>query len=244
MGFNMKSPVARVSRSRWLQAQKFELATWKRQNSRYYGLMSSLMRVLGLKKTKVGDDWNSWWYQQFDAYRVLPEQLDQAIELGCGPYTNIRLIMQNHTLGRVICSDPLASHYINFKGQWLASEYAKGTILVDNHPIEECPYADSYFDLVVMINVLDHVQDAFTCLDTAVRITKPNGYLVIGQDLSDETDAAKEDICHPIRLSHEDMNDHITGFDSKLYKILDREQGRNPQAHYGTLLFIGKKHGS
>jgi hypothetical protein len=25
--------------------------------------------------------------------------------------------------------------------------------------------------------------------------------------------------------------------------VLSREEGRNPQAHYGTYLFIGKKHG-
>jgi len=32
-------------------------------------------------------------------------------------------------------------------------------------------------------------------------------------------------------------------FDVELRKVLSREEGRNPQAHYGTYLFIGKKHG-
>lgn len=240
----MKSPVTKVSKERWLKAQEFELTVWQRRNSRYNVLISMLMRGFGFKNIKVGDDWNSWWYEQFDSYKIIPNRLGNAIELGCGPYTNIRLIWKNRTIDHVVCSDPLASHYIGFKRCWLASEYARRTISLDTHPAEECPFANDYFDLVIMTNVLDHVQDALACLNTAIRITKPTGYLVIGQDLSDEADVTTilEDVGHPILLHHEDIDKHLLGiFEPKLYKILRREEGRNPQAHYGTYLFIGQK---
>jgi len=240
----MAPKLLEVSKERWLKAQEFELTIWQGRSSWYNVLISMITRAFGFKSINVGDDWNSWWYEQFDSYRIIPNRLHNAIELGCGPYTNIRLIWKDRTIDHVVCSDPLASHYIRFKRCWLASEYSRGTILIDNHPAEESPFENDYFDLVIMINVLDHVQDALASLCTAIRITRPSGYLVIGQDLSDETDVttSSEDVGHPIRLHHEDIDKYILGiFEPKLYKILRREEGRNPQAHYGTYLFIGQK---
>jgi SAM-dependent methyltransferase len=240
----MTSPTTRVSTERWLEAQEYELDVWKRQNVWPRRWTAALLNALGIRKVKSGDDWNEWWFERFDAYRAIPDKLENAIELGCGPYTNMRLIRQNRDIDHVVCSDPLARHYIHFRRRWLAAEYRKGTILVDDHPIEECPFADGYFDLVVLINVLDHVKDGLAGLNTAVRITKPAGYLVIGQDLTSEEDAAnnREDIGHPIRLHQEDIDQRIRrGFESVLYQVLPREKGRNPQFHYGTYLFIGRK---
>jgi ubiquinone/menaquinone biosynthesis C-methylase UbiE len=114
---------------------------------------------------------------------------------------------------------------------------------VDDHPIEQCPYAANYFDVVVMINVLDHVMDAQLCLATATRITKPGGLLVIGQDLTNEEDLKKIpfDIGHPIRLRLEDVESQLIGFSPVLRKVLPRAASRNPDAHYATLIFAGRK---
>jgi SAM-dependent methyltransferase len=192
------------------------------------------------------DDWNTWWYHQFEEYRVISSTLTNAIELGCGPYTNLRLILKDRKADHVVCSDPLAGHYIKFTGSWLAERHARGEIVIDDHPIEHCPFADGYFELVVLINVLDHVQDAWMCLDAALRITKPGGQLVIGQDLTDGEDAAKveEDVGHPIRLHHSDIDARFDGrIRRQFYKVLPRSEGRNASAHYGTYLLIGQKEG-
>jgi SAM-dependent methyltransferase len=240
----VKSPVTKVSKDHWRQAQAVELKTWQHHNAWYRRTLGPLARRFGLQVTRTGDDWNHWWYTQFHGYRILPDRLQNAIELGCGPYTNMRWIWRNRHIDHVICSDPLAVYYTKFKGQWLSSQYARRKILIDDHPIEECPFRDDYFDLVVMINVLDHVRDAFLCLDTAMAITRPSGYLIVGQDLTNEEDAAKTavDISHPIRLHHEDLDRAVADkFTAHFYRILDRMEGRNPQAHYGTYLFIGRK---
>jgi len=202
------------------------------------------------KTTQVGDYWNYWWREQFENYSAIPKRLDSAIELGCGPYTNMRLILLDRCIDYVVCSDPLAREYIKFKGQWLAEQHAKGKIVLDWSRAEKSPFASSFFDLVVMINVLDHVQDAHACLATAIRLTKPGGYFVFGQDLSNKENIERvyipekvgEDIGHPIRLQQSDLDPILMPvFEPILYKILSREESRAPNAHYGTYLFIGRK---
>src|SRR4029079_18307968 len=143
-----------------------------------------------------------------------------------------RLIRENRKIEYIVCSDPLASDYIRFSGRWLATQYAQGKISIDTHPAEECPFADNYFDLTVMINVLDHVQDAVACVENAIRITKPGGHFVFGQDLTDQEDMLTigDDVGHPIRLHHEDINYLIQSrFYPALYRVLSREDGRNPK---------------
>jgi ubiquinone/menaquinone biosynthesis C-methylase UbiE len=225
-------------------AQAYELDAWKKQNSWYVSLAKSMMKACGLSKVSVGDDWNHWWKQQFDDYRVLPEAMENVVELGCGPYTNMRLISEGRKFGSIVCSDPLAKDYINFKKRWLSRQYHDARITLDSHPIEECPFRDDYFDLVVLVNVLDHVQDAEKCLETAIGILKPGGWFVFGQDLTDEEDAklTKDDVGHPIKISDAQIDAVLLHrFNASLYKVLPRHEGRNPQGHCGTYCFIGRK---
>jgi SAM-dependent methyltransferase len=114
---------------------------------------------------------------------------------------------------------------------------------IDAHPIEDLPFEDGSFDVVVMNNVLDHVQDADRCLERATGLLRPGGIFVFGQDLSDEEDVRNhpEDIGHPIRLAREDVDRHLTDLETLLRKDLTREQGREPRLHYGTLIYAGRK---
>lgn len=233
-----------VTEKRWLEAQKYELATWARCNSWYRKILANFAELIGIKKFREGDDWNKWWYDRFEFYQIIPKNLEKVIEFGCGPYTNVRLIMKNRIIKQVICSDPLANSYTNMKGIWLASEYKKGTIFVNTQPLEECSFPAEIFDVAIIINVLDHVRDVIISLENATRVIKPKGFLVLGQDLTDEEDIHNvgEDLGHPIRIHEKDLDRYLLGkFIPKLYKKLKREDGRNPCAHYGTYIFIGEK---
>lgn len=235
----------KVSSERWKQAQGWELNLWRTQNiPKGKGWRALLKRLIRRIKPDPGDDWNFWWAAKFDGYQAIPTELENAIELGCGPYTNMRLILPGRRIKHVWCSDPLAKYYITFKGRWLAEAYKAGKVLLDDHPLEECPFASDYFDLVVCINVLDHVRDSILCIRQLVRITKPGGYLVVGQDLSNEGDVLStgDDIGHPIRIDHCTLDQELMPqFEPVIYRILGREEGRNPSAHYGTYIFIGRK---
>lgn len=244
-----------VSLERWQQAQEWEGAYWRAQHPDRTHLLTTPLKKLIAKvldkpgretdQPSAGDDWNYWWAQQFEHYRCLPQTFKNVIELGAGPYTNIRVILEGRSASHLICSDPLVQEYLRFRGQWLTRMWQEGRVYVDDHPLEECPFASDYFDLVVVINVLDHCRDSLACIRQAVRITQPGGYLVIGQDLTNIDDVQRigDDIGHPIRIDHDTLDKELLpGFRKVHYKILNREEGRNPSAHYGTYVFIGQKY--
>jgi SAM-dependent methyltransferase len=238
----------RVSIDRWREAQQWELSLWldgqrKRGWKRLvWPVVAPVLRAINWRRA-WGDDWNHWWRERFDGYRFLPPELGECIELGCGPYTNTRLVLAGRNARRVVCSDPLIKSYITFRGRWLAEAYASGRVEIDDHPIEEAPFPPGSFDLVIMINVLDHVRDADVCMQKAIGLVRAGGYFVLGQDLSNEEDVARHpyDIGHPIRLRRDDLDTHLEPLETVLRKDLDREEGRDPRIHYATLVYAGRK---
>jgi SAM-dependent methyltransferase len=240
------SKTASVDRDRWKRAQDWELAFWRREQSRtgwkrvVYPILRPVLAALGSHRA-TGDDWNLWWRAQFDDYAFLPRELGDVIELGCGPYTNVRLILKDHTTRRAVCSDPLADEYLTFRGRWLAEAAEKGIIEVDNHPIEEAPFAPETFDVVVLINVLDHVMDAEKCMVTAVGLLRPGGYLIFGQDLNDPETVGKYEWFeegHPIRPTLADVEPHLDAFEPVLSKTVPP---RDEHLQTGVLVFAGRK---
>lgn len=241
-----------VERERWGQAQSWEEAFWirtEKTRARYgKNLIWRMLSWVGLKPRFRGDDSNLWWKEKFSQYSFLPATVGNAVELGCGPYTNMRHILGVCTPGHLVLSDPLIKTYVNFPLTFVHHAYRTAFCMLDDHPAEDCPFADGYFDLVVMINVLDHVRDADACLRAASRITAPGGFLILGQELSDahDADAMKDDpgqVGHPIRVDHHWMDERLHGFEPVIKRILPRDEGRGPEHHYGTYLFAGRRSG-
>ncbi|MGA7103931.1 MAG: methyltransferase domain-containing protein [Candidatus Deferrimicrobiaceae bacterium] len=238
----------KVSEDRWKQALAWESSLWesiehKRGWKRPIWMIARpFFRLLGLPGG-AKDDFNHWWEKQLDFYNYLPKEISNYIELGCGPYTNTRLILKERKAKHIILSDPLIRNYIRYRRTWLARQYKTGAICIDPNPAENCLYADGTFDVVVMINVLDHVMDVDQCLSNAIRIARKGGFFIFGQDLTDEEGLRRfpYDVGHPIRLNLEEIEPYLTGFQPVLRKVLSREEGRAPEAHYGTLLFVGRK---
>lgn len=237
-----------VSVDRWLQAQKWELAFWNRQNVPppwWKRMLRPLAVFLGIRpklQKPVFDDRNYWWKEKFNNYESLPLFFENACELGCGPYTNIRLIQENRTINYIHCSDPLAKHYIKYKHAWLAKAYSLGLISIDFHSAEECPYKTGYFDLTVLINVLDHVKDPMKCLNEAIRITKSGGYFVFGQDLTDDDDKKPANPGHPFTFRHETLESLLDQTLTRIhYQLVPQKEVLNPEMHYGALVYIGLK---
>lgn len=240
----------KVSQERWEQAQQAELALWERSDQARSCLgklraraRDMLVRVR-LRRPSWGDDWNWWWANKFDDYEMIPKELNNVVEFGCGPYTNARIILQGRVVRHLHCSDPLGRRYIKLRRSWLAYAYKSGHILLDDHPAEEAPFASDYFDLTMLINVLDHVRDASLCLEQAIRVTRPSGLLIVGQDLTNENDmaAGSGDVLHPITLTASELDEMLLRrFERELYRILPRSEGRDPEMHYGTYLFVGRK---
>jgi SAM-dependent methyltransferase len=251
----VETEVLEVSEKRWSDAQHFESDVWIRSNQQNSGWKvlerfvratrhpTRLVKYLAYRDFHCGDDWNYWWLEQFENYRVLPKSVEKV---GCGPYTNIRLISQRCRIQEIHCCDPLIDLYTTFRLTWLAEQVSKNRVKVSKQKAEFLTFKDGCFDMAVCINVLDHVQNANECLRQLLRVVKSGGFIIFGQDLSSEDDCKIEmvnkDVGHPIKIHHTSLN---AVFDSacqtRLKKILPREKGRNPIAHYGTYIFIGQK---
>jgi SAM-dependent methyltransferase len=248
-----------VSEARWREAQAFEQGCWDEGNQRN-GLLKlgkrllraaarprDLARIVRFGDWYCGDDWNYWWLDAFEGYRALPRHLPRALEVGCGPYSNIRLIRSAVRFDEVTCSDPLMSRYLGYRRTWVATQARRGRIRTAECPGEALPFEDGLFDLVVCINVLDHVRSLPDCIREMRRVLKPRGegWFVLGQELTDARDYAVEgvadDVGHPIKLERATLEAQLSGrFEPVFDRVLPRERGRNPRAHCGTRLLIAR----
>jgi len=220
--------ILKVSKEEWQNAQKGELQIWLGEDSR-----------------GCNNDWNNWWFEKFEGYSTLPQKINRAIELGCGPYTNIKWILKTCKASEIYLSDPLIIQYSSMEHGWIKKaplEYPANFIML-NSPVEKISLAEvGHFNLVVMINVLDHVMDATICMDIAMKLVGKKGFIVIGQDLTNQDDERRigKDPLHPIRVDQEFMDKQLVEFKPIFKKILPRHEGRT-HAHCGTYLFIGQK---
>lgn len=242
--------IQKVDTDRWKQAQEFEL--------------KFAQQAIG-----SDDDWNRWWYDKFERYDVLKNRhFNNVLEVGCGPHTNVRYILPEITFDKIWLEDPLIQYYITYNLNrpnsfinavskklkresinYLLKLISDLNIKVDlsSSKLEDLPYKDRQMDLVICINVLDHVNDYEQCMQEISRVLNNTGLLVLGQDLSNQEDLTHcpesyADVGHPIKIDHPLLEQKFAGkYHKKFEKILPRAEGRNPKAHYGTYLGILQK---
>ncbi len=235
-----------VTKTRWERAQEWELAFWRRAETRHgwkriaYPIVRPVLGAVGSGKV-VGDDWNGWWRDGFDGYSFLPDELGDYIELGCGPYTNTRLILHGRRAARVVCSDPLAGEYLKFRDRWLSRAQRKGLVEVDDHPIEETTFPPNSFDTVVLINVLDHVRDVDLCFENALALLRPGGWFVFGQDLAKAETADVPNYewfeeGHPHRIGLADIEAHLASLNERYRRLIP---ARDTRLQSGVFAFAG-----
>lgn len=213
--------ITKVDESRWREAQEFELEA---------------SAILAERK----DDWNYWWAKAFGEYSIIVgKRFQNVLEVGCGPNTNVRLILPLIDFEHLWLEDPLMNTYI--KMDTISSRLGA---TAHSEPMEELALPDKSINLCICINVLDHVQDAKKCMSEMLRVLASDGIIIIGQDLSNAEDFEKcpdswQDVGHPIKLDEAFFNQYPL---KTLYKnLLPREQGRNPRCHYATLAWIAQK---
>lgn len=215
-----------VPLEKWNEAQAAELNYWR-------GRMAD------------DDDWNQWWRGQFGGFIDLPWMMhDSILEVGCGPYANnIRWFMDQVANWKAIgLEDPLITQYIA-DGKYVGKMSKRSDVTISALPLEALRMGRQY-GLVLCINVLDHVCDAKLALSKAIAHVEPNGFFIIGQDLTNDEDIANckaTDPMHPITVDYDFMMRGVATLRPRFLRVLRREHGRNPECHYGTFLFIGQK---
>jgi 2-polyprenyl-3-methyl-5-hydroxy-6-metoxy-1,4-benzoquinol methylase len=218
-----------TTKEKWKQAQDWELDVW-------------------MGAPRVSEDWNHWWLQKFQSYTMLKDNFfpTSLLEVGCGPYGKNTTYLTSvlSTIKIVDFLDPLLHDYL--KNDFLIkTQINHFNSNVFSTSLEELETTKTY-DCILCINVLDHVFDASVCMNKMFNLLNSNGLLILGQDLTNQEDLERapyilEDVGHPIKLDHLFFKQHLKNYKHVYQNILTREQGRNPDCHYGTLLYIGQK---
>ena len=198
--------IKKIDKDRWLEAQYYERKTWCEQSR------------------GMDTDRNEEHLYNFNSYKILDSVLSDdlsVIELGCGPYTNLRYILPAITkrIASVHLLDPLINDYLlNSPNCTYKNGMAGHQVKTFNTPIEEFK-TDQKYDLVVMINVLDHCFDIDLIFKKVWGLLKKNGVFLFNErGYRDGLKKSVEDIYdagHPIRISDEYLNDKL-----KTYKPL------------------------
>lgn len=89
----------------------------------------------------------------------------RILQIGCGPED----VINHFKKGKKYSIDPLADFYKKkFKFDYKATHLTKASG-------EKIPFSDKYFDIVILINVLDHTHLPEKVLDEIKRVLKSNG---------------------------------------------------------------------
>jgi SAM-dependent methyltransferase len=224
-----------VSRERWLSAQRVQQKTWETRD------------------TDV--DRNEAHKVSFDGYSSLPQNLGHTMEVACGPFTQVKTILgSGHTVDSLTLLDSAAFHYMDkarrpsYKSGVLQAAGVNTTTIM-SFPAEQMLHLTESYDTVVMINVIEHVQDAFLAFENVYRALRPGGLFIWHDHLWDaytgrpgtgprDGGALREFELHPVRLKTSFADRFTQMFDS-VYDTRDTPELR--QLENQGIYFIGRR---
>lgn len=263
--------IAEVPKSRWQVAQDCERLGW-----------------LG-PWAGASDDRNLEHMRDFGGYRALRGlSFHRAIELGCGPFTNLRLIDEVCCLDGVTLADPLIEAYLSHPH----CRYTRTDLVCERHthlarllgtslisrgvrkvvrataprlllsqrrvpireliakPIEEMPDAHGAYDLVVIINVLEHCYSASSVFERILEMLAPEGYLVFHDKLYSSGRVAQMvnghyyEAAHPLMIDAHLVDGFLDREFSPVFRSAVTKEFRDPASllpSYDGLFYIGKR---
>lgn len=245
--------ILRVPMSRWGTAQQYEKKTWMEQCAH------------------AVDDRNQEHCAEFDGYRsIAGRRFPRAIELGCGPFTNLRVLGRYVEIERCVLLDPLVDTYLQHRHcsyrhgkvttapsalhrrlssalalravrrlvRSVAPEFLEAGIPVERRfavPIEEMQDCGT-FDLVVMINVLEHCFDVERIFANVLKLCRPGTVFVFHDRLYDPAEVQRHavtrfDAGHPLRIAGplviEFLEKNFTILVQRFVDVTDQVRGIN-----------------
>lgn len=195
-----------VDKERWQEAQHYEKKTWMVSNPH------------------ISDDRNNEHFSRFNSYeQVISHQknhkIKRVIELGCGPFTNLRtMIGLLPDVSEIHLLDPLLNDYLNHPNCFYKNKKI-GNLDVTLHsiPIEEFSSSNLKYDMVIMNNVLEHCYDINKIFEIILNILSSDGLFVFSDVYFTKDDTSimvKQiyDTGHPLKLSEKYMKEFLSNF--------------------------------
>jgi len=166
--------------------------------------------------------------KNFQQFEMLPKDLGNVLELGAGPYTKTRLILESGLIPRSVQSvtleDPMLLEYIE-DGKVVTSynhthfcvpesESSLGGCVAVNllNVGAEVPFKKEAYDTIVMMNVIEHCADAFVIFSNIYHALKPGGLLVFSDSINGRDLSSFSDTCHPIQINMEFYEHYFTKY--------------------------------
>jgi SAM-dependent methyltransferase len=171
---------AHVSLERWTRAQWAEALWWS-------------------EPVRAGDidDNAGASYELFNGYRAVPPALGHVLELGCGPFTQLKSLLGNSAVPWSVSSVTLADPILVSESRHGHSSFHTGTFeahgklyptrLLQVGAEEVGQLYHDHFDTVIMQNVLEHVADAYAVLESMYNATKVGGIVVFWEPMYSAT---------------------------------------------------------
>ena len=159
-------------------------------------------------------DWaksKAYWeeYRYLDILRTL--DIERALDVGSGISTGLRFL----DCETAIAMDPLMPWYQN-----LCDYPGIESIRGDG---EDIPYDDGLFDLVLCTNVLDHTRDPVRVMDEILRVTAPNGHIMVSVDVWGEANTEIRDPAHPHRMTLGDVQSFTESVTTRRFQSTKRK---------------------
>lgn len=257
--------VVKVGQDRWFEAQRYERRTWLEKSRRRFS------------------DRNEYHRDHFAAYTSLRgRRFNRGIELGCGPFTNLRFILEHCEVKQIHLLDPLIEEYLshsfckynqrriggvlndNFRriivylrhpfaaiqnklNDWRIGGLLGKKVIIENSMIENY-HTINRFDLVVMINVLEHCQNANEVFNKIDQILLPEGIFVYHDKIYnaievDRLSSVLYDAGHPLKVDQsiieEFLERHFKPLMRAEYYVNSEFHGLQTTDH--EIYYIGQK---
>lgn len=221
--FEEEKGIVKVTKERWEKAQRTEKKHWME---------------IG-KNAK--DDRNLYHKDKFDNYKSISDRIfTNALEVGCGPFTNLRVLGEFCKIKNCSLNDPLINSYLSHKN----CAYTNNFLVLDSErekksffdkisrktikvkKLFDCAFedinTDEKYDLIVIINVIEHCYDLELFFNKVLSLLSPNGVLVF-EDKLYSINSLKEDVntvydaAHPLRVNKNIIMDFLSNKFDKLY---------------------------
>jgi SAM-dependent methyltransferase len=252
--------VVRVTTERWKKAQECERNHWLKRG------------------IKTANDRNDYHYKQFDGYeQIRNKSFHSMLEIGCGPFTNSRMIAGLCNVANCTLLDPLIYDYLNhpfcfYSDKYLFSEYVPflGKVIRKILPFlfrlylnilsrktkikellnitgETISLRDQY-DLVIMINVIEHCYDVELVFQNILKIVQKDGYFIFEDKYYDyenilSTIKNSYDTAHPLKVDRKVVEQFLKENFEVIYKRIQTNtmifEGEN--ILWEDVYYIGRK---
>jgi SAM-dependent methyltransferase len=189
----------------------------------------------------------------YDRYSAIAgKTFENAIELGCGPFTNMAVLAQRCTIKRLSLLDPLVEDYLGHAN----CTYRDGSLRLQSgqalpvaeriaKPVEQFQ-PESRYDLVVMLNVIEHCYNVPVIFRKIWEMTAPGGLVLFHDRYFDHAQVAKEaeriyDAAHPLKVDRKMIDGFLARFERVFFRFITTE-GLVVHAGEGDqVYFVGRK---